>query len=69
MGILSQKIDALMSEANDCDMISSLSANPETRRDNRERAAKLRELAQRARQVQQVSKHASTSETDLSNRG
>ena len=54
---VASRIDALLLEANDCELIGSLATDPETRRLNRERAASLRKLAGEAKQVIEATPH------------
>jgi hypothetical protein len=54
MSTLSQGIDALLNEANDCELIGNLATLPEVREANRVRAAELRGLASEARRLDQA---------------
>jgi hypothetical protein len=51
MGELSHKVDALLTEANDCELIGSLATNPKVRESNRARAEQLRKLAEETRKL------------------
>jgi hypothetical protein len=52
MSRLSHRIDELLAEANDCELIGSLATTPDIRKANLERALQLRRLAERARELE-----------------
>jgi hypothetical protein len=69
MGEHSLKIDALLTEANDCELIGSLATTREVRETNRARAQELRKLAQEIRKLDRVPSDACLQENRLSDRG
>jgi hypothetical protein len=69
MGEFTQKIDALLTEANDCELIGSLATTREVRETNRARAQELRKLAQEIRKLDRAPSDARPQEDRLSDSG
>jgi hypothetical protein len=59
---VSQQIESLLKEADECELLGGLAVDAQTRRSNRARAATLRELASQARMLRPMRRSSGLNE-------